>query len=295
MELTHLYYFGVVLDAKNIVEASRLLNVSQSTLTGAIQKMEQELGVALFDRSGRKLIPTEAASVLREFSAEVFRNLEYMRSDIAASKEPPHMRVALASPSIMTKIPQFQQNCPDIPIAAQMRKEKDFLYYLNHDLFDLCITTEQLDYPDIASERLFTDYLWVSVTKDSPLAQYPMAHIRDLKDQTIILPNGAKQNALFSRFMELVKEQNVFVNYVTQGTTAACAELARRTNHLLILSSLDRNSWNLGKNRRIVLINPADNMQLVYYAAYRANRRPEQAEDFIDWIKHGCHFLRKRK
>ena len=205
MELTHLYYFGVVLDAKNIVEASRLLNVSQSTLTGAIQKMEQELGVALFDRSGRKLVPTGAAAVLREFSSEVFRNLEYMRADIAASKEPPHMRVALASPSIMTKIPQFQQNCPDIPIAAQMRKEKDFLYYLNQDLFDLCITTEQLDYPDIASERLFTDYLWVSVTKDSPLAQYPMAHIRDLKDQTIILPNGAKQNALFSRFMELVK------------------------------------------------------------------------------------------
>lgn len=295
MELTHLRYFVVVLDVKNIMEASRSLRVSQSTLTGVIQRLEQELGVSLFNRSGRKLIPTQSAWILRDYASDLFQNLENMRSDIADSLLPAQLRVALDSPAIMTKLLVFQERHPQIPLNVKRRPEKDYLYYLQNDLFDLCVTSEQIDDPGIVCEKLLDDYLWISAPKSNPLANQSMVRVRDLKTQTIIVPNRAEEYPIFLRFIQCVQEQNIFLKYVVQGTTEACAELARRTDHLLLLSSLDRNTWDLGKSRRFVLINPTDHVLLPYYVAYRKDKKLTQEEVFIDWMKHGCYFLKKKR
>ena len=55
MEITKLKYFKVVANMNNISEAAKRLNISQATLSKAIASIEDELGVALFDRKGRHI------------------------------------------------------------------------------------------------------------------------------------------------------------------------------------------------------------------------------------------------
>ena len=55
MELTQLKYFLEAAKTENLSKAARDLHISQPSLSKAIQKLEEELGTPLFQRSGRHL------------------------------------------------------------------------------------------------------------------------------------------------------------------------------------------------------------------------------------------------
>ena len=59
MELKLLQEFVSLVETKSFQETSELMNISQSALTKHIHKLEDELGVSLFDRSTRSVELTE--------------------------------------------------------------------------------------------------------------------------------------------------------------------------------------------------------------------------------------------
>lgn len=60
MELRQLKYFKEACERQNFSEAARVLHISQSTLSQQIKQLEDELDVLLFDRIGKRIVPTEA-------------------------------------------------------------------------------------------------------------------------------------------------------------------------------------------------------------------------------------------
>lgn len=60
MELRQLKYFKEACERQNFSEAARTLHISQSTLSQQIKQLEEELDVLLFDRIGKRIVPTEA-------------------------------------------------------------------------------------------------------------------------------------------------------------------------------------------------------------------------------------------
>lgn len=59
MELTQLYYFYRVAKLEHISNAAKEINIAQPALTKSIHKLEEELGVTLFDHIGRNIKLTE--------------------------------------------------------------------------------------------------------------------------------------------------------------------------------------------------------------------------------------------
>jgi DNA-binding transcriptional LysR family regulator len=59
MELRHLRYFVAVADALSFTKAAENLHLAQPSLTRQIQDLEEEIGVRLFDRTGKGISLTE--------------------------------------------------------------------------------------------------------------------------------------------------------------------------------------------------------------------------------------------
>ncbi|AZP71522.1 LysR family transcriptional regulator [Pseudomonas poae] len=76
MDLRQLEAFAAVMSAGSVTGAGQMLGRSQPTVTRLIQELEQELGFALFERSGPKVTPTQKAFKL---SAEVDSALQGVR------------------------------------------------------------------------------------------------------------------------------------------------------------------------------------------------------------------------
>ncbi|GAB5547681.1 MAG: LysR family transcriptional regulator [Sandaracinaceae bacterium] len=72
MNYNHLRYFWAVAHEGNLTRAARKLHVSQSAVSVQIQKLEEELGHALFERRGNKLILTEAGRLVVDHADAIF-------------------------------------------------------------------------------------------------------------------------------------------------------------------------------------------------------------------------------
>src|SRR5713101_9633183 len=79
MELRHLRYFVAVASARSVSLAARGLNVTQPGLSRQIQNLEQDLGVRLFDRIGRKIVLTGDGNELLGRARRILADAEAFR------------------------------------------------------------------------------------------------------------------------------------------------------------------------------------------------------------------------
>ncbi|HLT37847.1 MAG TPA: transcriptional activator NhaR [Enhygromyxa sp.] len=68
----HLLYFWMVAKEGSIADAAKRLRLSQPTISTQIRTLEETLAVELFDRSGRRLVLTEAGQVAFRYAEEIF-------------------------------------------------------------------------------------------------------------------------------------------------------------------------------------------------------------------------------
>lgn len=68
----HLLYFWAVARYGSVVRASAELNLAEPTISGQVHRLEEVLGVKLFDRVGRGLVLTDAGRTAYRFADEIF-------------------------------------------------------------------------------------------------------------------------------------------------------------------------------------------------------------------------------
>lgn len=82
MDIRKLEAFCKVYELQSFSKAGDELFLSQPTISSHVANLEVELGVKLFDRMGRKVMPTEAGNVLYQRVVSIFANLEQARASI---------------------------------------------------------------------------------------------------------------------------------------------------------------------------------------------------------------------
>lgn len=83
----HIRAFAAAVDCASLSAAARRLHLSQPTLSRQIAALEEALGVALFERVGRRLVPTEAGLALDAYAREMSRSASAMQLAAAGHSE----------------------------------------------------------------------------------------------------------------------------------------------------------------------------------------------------------------
>jgi LysR family nitrogen assimilation transcriptional regulator len=117
MELRSLSYFVRVAELGSITRAASHLRLAQPALTRHVQRLEEELGVALFTRANRGVRLTEAGERLLESAARILRDVERTGDEIRAQDAHPSGRIILGiTPTL----------CPVLVPELFARMRRDF-------------------------------------------------------------------------------------------------------------------------------------------------------------------------
>ncbi|GLY76194.1 LysR family transcriptional regulator [Actinoallomurus iriomotensis] len=103
-EIRELRYFCAVAEDLNITRAAERLGIAQPPLSRAIRQLERRLGVALFDRSERRLALTRAGEVLVQEAAVVLGALDSAVRRTRRAGLPDRRLVVTAKPGVATEL-----------------------------------------------------------------------------------------------------------------------------------------------------------------------------------------------
>ena len=99
MELYELKYFLGVAKFENIHKASEKLNVSTASLSKAVSRLEDDLGIKLFTRERRNIKLTAQGRLLQKRAAEMVLLEESLRHEVAG--HPGSLQIVIAGPEIL--------------------------------------------------------------------------------------------------------------------------------------------------------------------------------------------------
>lgn len=87
MDIKQLRYFIAIAEEKNITAAAVRLHMSQPPLSIQLKKLETELGVKLFERSGKGMELTDKGKVLYKKALNLVNNFEEIKNEIQETEE----------------------------------------------------------------------------------------------------------------------------------------------------------------------------------------------------------------
>ena len=96
MNLQQLYYFKTVAELEHYTRAAEMLRVNQSSLSHAMQSLEQELNVRLFSRSGRNVVLSQYGKMFLPHVLQALDTLENGVTELRSAVDPETGIVSIA-------------------------------------------------------------------------------------------------------------------------------------------------------------------------------------------------------
>src|SRR3954452_5011935 len=109
MELRHIRYFVGVAEELHFRRAAERLHVAQPAVSEQIRKLEEELGVRLFDRTQRNVALTDAGTALLPEAHRVLRHAEAARLPARNAIDRPggELRIGYVPTALLASIPRI--------------------------------------------------------------------------------------------------------------------------------------------------------------------------------------------
>ena len=191
MDLLQLNYFQVVAQEGSVTRASRRLHVSQPALSRMIRRLEEELGVDLFDRAGKSIVLNSSGEVFLRRVNTALDALSSGQMELRAMREGSypdiHINAQAGVDSLIDLISSFNRKFPQIHLF--IGKETNQSHFSDF-VYDLTIKMQIADEetPDTAI-TLYDEELLLAVPAGHPLADRLHVDLKEVKKENFVLFN----------------------------------------------------------------------------------------------------------
>lgn len=195
MELRQLRYFTVLADTLHFGLAAERLNIVQPALSMQIKKLEEELGVALFARSKRKVALTHAGDLFRQEVRRCLHHAEQAQYIARAAHEGMvgKLRLGISSGAVESGVlrmvmQSFNSTSPKLLIEpVEVHPARAPAAVLRGDLDAALATVASLTVPDgLSMHEMIVQPAIVVLPENHPLAPGEDVSPEDLRDETFI-------------------------------------------------------------------------------------------------------------
>lgn len=193
MTLTELKYIVAVARAKHFGHAAESCFVAQPTLSVAIKKLEDELGVTLFERGGSEVSVTPVGAQIVAQAERVLEQTAAIKELAKQNKDPLAGPLRLGviytiGPYLLPPlVKNLIDNVPQMPLVLQENFTVKLLELLRQGELDAAIMALPLPDHGMLMQTLYDEPFVVAVPKSHPWAKRRDIPADDLKAETMLL------------------------------------------------------------------------------------------------------------
>lgn len=192
MEWNQLRYFQTVGQLEHFTHASEKLSVSQPALSRAIARLEEELGVPLFDREGRTVSLNRYGQIFLNRINRAMQEISAGEREIKDLIDSSSGNVSLGfipsqgSSLVPDVLGLFRKDYPTIKFQLYQNITNNILGQLESSDLDFCFCTKPISHEKVHWIKLLTEELFVIVPKEHPLAQRNEIKLNELTEESFI-------------------------------------------------------------------------------------------------------------
>jgi len=214
MNLTTLRYIVALAREKHFGRAARACEVSQPTLSIAIKKLEEELGVQLFDRSPLDVRVSAVGLPILRHAMTVLQEVQAIETIARSSQQAGSgagvgvLRLGLVHhlhPDLMPRLMQrIRTLAPNMPVLPQQHDCPHLLEQLREGTIDCALMDAQSCGHEFRTSLLFEEALYIALPWQHALARQDCVDLDALQDETLLLP--ARGDCLLEPLMHTCPE-----------------------------------------------------------------------------------------
>lgn len=235
--LRQLQYLTALAATRNFRRAAELTNATQPTLSGQIKALETRLGCQLIERSKPTLLFTPAGQKIIEIAKRMLADAELIKSLARQGDSYLSGVLRLGVPATLgpylvpAAVPALAKTFPDLKFHVREALPVDIPDALSDGTFDLAITLLPLARDDLTSTPLFSEPLYLAVSRTHRLAR-PLADVEnkskaaignwhltpsDLKDEDVLALGPGHQ--LHEQVVRLCQDFGARLRFDYEGTS----------------------------------------------------------------------------
>jgi DNA-binding transcriptional LysR family regulator len=184
--------FLCVVEQQSMNKAAQYLHISQPALSRKIQKLEQQLNVQLFVRSGKKLLLTRLGQICYEQMKVLQAGEQQFLQEIRSYREERHSQLTIGASlttlqaTLPNLITAFNQVHADHEMKVVTGKTHEIVALVQDKKVDIGLIATTIDHPGMQCVPLFADHLELVVPVHHPFTVQPPM-ISDLNRLPMIL------------------------------------------------------------------------------------------------------------
>ena len=215
MDIHQLLSFKTIVEKGNFQDAANELNYSLSAISYQMQQLENEIKFPLFEKIGRRMVPTEQSLKLIPHIKKIWDEMEQIRLLNAKNRKVEGSLTISVSDSILTYIIQpvlkeFIKKAPDVQLKLKVKNSYDIQKEVVRNEIDLGIHYDVFGYDDQIRVTEIKDFsIGLMVSPNFPASERDFDTENQVKNTSIINndPNGVYQIYL----KDYLKEKNLQV------------------------------------------------------------------------------------
>ena len=209
LERTHLAIIRAVEQHGSMTAAAAALHLTQSALSHAMRKLEDQLGVAIWHREGRSLRPTQAGEYLLKLAERLLPQLERAEENLRqfARGERGTLRIGMECHPcyewLRRVVSPYLTAWPAVDVDVKQRFQFGGIAALFACEIDLLVTPDPLYKPGLIFEPVFEYEQVLVVAHNHPLAGVKHVEAVQLTDEVLITyPVETDRLDIFNRFLK---------------------------------------------------------------------------------------------
>ena len=224
MTFEQLSYFIAIVENDTFFDAACEMNISQSSLSKQIMKLEKELDLTLFDRTTRSATLTQAGEFFYNEAKQLIEHYKLTLENIQIFKSLHENKLHIAVLPIQTQynlnalFNSFRKENSDIKLQITEVEDDRLIEGISKNEYDLIIARETMfDKSQFTTYQLAKDELIVAISSEHKLSQRDKLTFDDIKNENFILMNP--YTSIYQLCINKLKENNIDANVIRTART----------------------------------------------------------------------------